>query len=35
LKDAILDGKIPNEKEPALKSIEEKAASMGLSPIKQ
>ena len=35
LKDAILDGKIPNEKEPALKFIEEKAASMGLSPIKQ
>ena len=35
LKDAILDGKIPNEKEPALRFIKEKAASMGLSPIKQ
>lgn len=35
LKDAILDGKIPNEKEPALRFIIEKAASMGLSPIKQ
>ena len=34
LKDAILDGKIPNEYEPALAFIIDKAKAMGLEPKK-
>jgi poly(A) polymerase len=35
IKDAILDGKIPNEHDAAFNFMIEKAREMGLSPVEQ
>ena len=33
LKDAVLDNRVPNEREPLMELLRQKAAEMGLAPV--